>query len=271
MQPRLLHIFRNTPLGRETLLQSIYFCKTTGQKLVIYIPTAKRFMLYLCNEAVQVGLDSSYLNDGDTAKKHCQRILEDCDFNADFFVPKEFTASTLPDLHADYDYLCCPRVISDLSSKIGLGHIGPKVRQILKQANFPVLIPSAVYKPWKSITVFFGGSYSAGNALLLGQTLAQRAQLPFKIFTQDEGPGKEKYLAMIRNVLHRGESPEFEWQYFSSGRMKDNLFEVEHDTLVVLGTFGHNVIKEALFGSKMELIQTNLPNSLLMVGKKCLV
>jgi nucleotide-binding universal stress UspA family protein len=74
---------------------------------------------------------------------------------------------------------------------------------------------------------------------------------------------------MIRDVLKENGAPEFEWKFFSAGNMRDNLFEVEHDTLAVLGTFGHHPIKKALFGSKMELIQSNLPNNLLLVGERC--
>ena len=37
MAQKLFHIFRNTPLGRETLLQSIYFCQKMGVLPTIYI------------------------------------------------------------------------------------------------------------------------------------------------------------------------------------------------------------------------------------------
>ncbi|MFP4657711.1 MAG: universal stress protein [Desulfonatronovibrionaceae bacterium] len=269
MQPRLFHIFRNTPFGRETLLQSIYFCKATGERLYIYIPTKKQFMLYVGSKAIQVGLDSSYLSDPGTAEDHCRQILDYSGFTADFFQPEEYTASTLPDVHLDYEYLCCPRIISDLSTKIGLGQIGTKVRQILKEAPFPVLIPSQVYKPWKSITVFFGGSESAKSALLFAASLAGRAEVPCRIFTQDEGKGRESYADQIREQLGEAWSGEYEWKFFTQGSMRDNLFEVEHDTLAVMGIFGHPPLKKALFGSTMELIQSHLPNSLLLVGDKC--
>jgi hypothetical protein len=55
-----------------------------------------------------------------------------------FFDPKDFTASTLPDIPSNFDYMCCPRSIVDLSTKIGLGYIGPRVRRIVKHATFPV-------------------------------------------------------------------------------------------------------------------------------------
>ncbi len=56
---------------------------------------------------------------------------------------------------------------SDLSSKIGLGYIGPRVRRIVKCARFPVLIATPVFKPWTRLAVFFGGSVNGVKALKL--------------------------------------------------------------------------------------------------------
>ena len=67
MDQQLLHIFRNNPLGRETLLQSLYFCKTMGVAPVIYIPEHTKFLMYFENDVVQVDLDSSYLTSPETA------------------------------------------------------------------------------------------------------------------------------------------------------------------------------------------------------------
>ena len=44
MNYKLLHIFRNTPLGRETFLQSLYFCKTINAHPVVYIPKTDKFL-----------------------------------------------------------------------------------------------------------------------------------------------------------------------------------------------------------------------------------
>jgi hypothetical protein len=57
MKKPLLHIFRNTPFGRETLLQSAYFCHRTQLPLSIYLPESKSFLLYFDSEVVQVDLD----------------------------------------------------------------------------------------------------------------------------------------------------------------------------------------------------------------------
>jgi hypothetical protein len=198
MNYKLLHIFRNTPFGRETFLQSLYFCKTINAYPVAYIPKSDKFLLYFSNDAVQVDLDKSYLNETETAREHVEELFEEMGFKPMFYEPKNYTASTLPDISTNFDYLCCPRSVSDLSSKIGLGHIGPKVRRIIKHATFPVLITSPVFKPWKSISVFFGGSENAMNALNLGLKIAMSSGVPLNLYTLLEKKGEDYYRELIR-------------------------------------------------------------------------
>ena len=131
MNTQLFHIFRNTPLGRETFLQSLYFCTITGASLTVYIPEHTKFLMYFDNQVVQVDLDESYLSFPESALEHVTELTETVDIEPAFFKPKHFSASTLPDVPVTFDYMCCPRSISDLTSKIGLGHIGSKVRGIV--------------------------------------------------------------------------------------------------------------------------------------------
>jgi nucleotide-binding universal stress UspA family protein len=56
------------------------------------------------------------------------------------------------------------------------------------------------------------------------------------------------------------------WHFFEDGRLEENLYAIPHDSLVVLGAFGHGLIRDLVFGSKMEKIQSTLPNNLLVVG-----
>jgi nucleotide-binding universal stress UspA family protein len=37
----------------------------------------------------------------------------------------------------------------------------------------------------------------------------------------------------------------------------------------VVGAYGHGVVRELLFGSKLELIQSVLPNNMLIIGPNC--
>jgi nucleotide-binding universal stress UspA family protein len=270
MAQKLFHIFRNTPLGRETLLQSIYFCQQMGVLPTVYIPESTKFLMYFENDVVQVDLDPSYLSDPKTAVEHAEQLLAAAQIKPELFIPKNYTASTLPDIPTNFEFMCCPRSISDLSSKIGLGYIGPRVRRIIQAARFPVLITSPVYKPWKHIAVFFGGSANAVNALRLGIRIAKITGMPLDIYTQT---GKTKAGAYRTIVQEKGLEKQLEnvlrqWTFFEKGRFEDNLYEVPHDALVVLGAYGHGIIRDIMFGSMMEKIQSTISNNLLIAGPK---
>jgi len=270
---KLLHVFRNTPFGRETFLQSLYFCKTINAFPVVYIPKSDKFLMYFSNDAVQVDLDHSYLTSPATAKKHAKELFNEIGVKPMFYEPKNFTASSLPDISTNFDYLCCPRSVSDLSSKIGLGHIGPKVRRVIKYAIFPILITSPVFKPWKSISVFFGGSKNAVNALKLGLKIAMASGLPLDIYTALEKHKKSYYQELIKkeglsepvNQLSR------QWYFYKQSDFDAMLYDVPHNSLIVLGAYGHGIIRDLLLGSKMEQIQSTVTNNLLITGPYCTI
>lgn len=268
MEARLLHIFRNTPLGRETLLQSIYFCKQVGVAPVIYIPEFIKFLMYFENDVVQVDLDASYLTSPGTAIDHVKALMAENSLEAGFLVPKNFTASTLPDVPSDVDFMSCPRSISDLSSKIGLGYIGPRVRRIVRAARFPVLLTSPVYKPWTSIAVFFGGSANAFKAMKLGLRIQRLTGMPLRIFTRSEGKDPDTYWETVRERRLEQEIKQCgaEWHFWDKGTDEENFYDVPHDALVVLGAFGHGLIRDFVFGSTMEKVQSVISNNLLIVG-----
>ncbi|MGD8368163.1 MAG: universal stress protein [Desulfobacterales bacterium] len=269
MEPELFHIWRNTPLGRETLLQSLYFCKTVSCSLTIYIPRHTKFLMYFDNDVVQIDLDESYLTHPNTAHQHAAALAEEAGIKPSFLEPKNYTASTLPDIPTHFDFMCCPRSISDLSSKIGLGYIGPRVRRIVQSARFPVLLTSPAYKPWSRIVVFFGGSANAVKALRLGLSLSRRSRLPLEIFTQLEKnltrSDYEKIVEQAR-LTEEVEKSTQGWHFFESGEFEENLYNIPHDALVVLGAYGHSLIRDFVFGSKLEMIQSEISNNLLIAG-----
>jgi hypothetical protein len=263
-----LHIFRNTPFGRETLLHSLYFCESLGLDMTIYIPRMPRFLMYFEHEAVQVDLDGSYLADPDTALDHLNALAEGRTVRMELIEARDFTASTLPDVPTDVEFMTCPRIFADLSTKIALGKIGSNVRAILKAARFPVLIPSSAYKPWNSTAVFFGGSVNAVKSFYLGLHVARGSGRPLDVFTIASAGERERYEAILEeNHLATAMAEEVRsWNYYEGGSFESHLYDVPHDALVVLGAYGHGLIKEMFFGSKMELVQSVLPNPLLVAG-----
>jgi nucleotide-binding universal stress UspA family protein len=271
MRQKLLHIYRNTPLGRETILQSACFAEQLGLDLHVYIPEHRRFLMYFEHEAVQIDLDGSYLTMPGSARHNATQLCGRAEGEGLHFVePSAFTASGLPDLPTNYEFMCCPRVVSEGTAKLSLGHIGTKVRKIMVQAPFPVLIPSPVYKPWTSVAALFGGSDNAVASLRLALRVARDAGVPLRLFSQAE-PGDRDELegvleehGLLDEVLDNAE-----WTVFEEGELTENLFAVPHDALVCLGAYGHGFIRDVVFGSTMELVQTNLPNNLLIVGPRC--
>ncbi len=270
MAQKLFHIFRNTPLGRETLLQSLYFCRQMSLRPTVYIPKSTKFLMYFENDVVQVDLDTSYLNDPTTAQAHIDELLKEAAIRPDMLVPKNYTAATLPDIPTNFDFMCCPRSISDLSSKIGLGYIGPRVRRIIKAARFPVLMTSPAYKPWKSVAVFFGGSTNAINALRLGIRVADMAGMRLSLYTQLGRKKPEYYQSIVKDKGLDQSLEEIleDWVFFEKDKFEDNLYAVPHDALVVLGAYGHGIIRDFVFGSMMEKIQSTISNNLLIAGPK---
>ncbi len=272
MNKKLLHIFRNTPFGRETFLQTLYFCKMTRVTPIVYIPQTTKFLMYFAQDAVQIDLDNSYLTSPETSVEHVTQLFEEHNLKPLFFEPKNFTASTLPDIPTNFDFVCLPRSISDLSSKIGLGHLGPKVRRIVKTANFPTLISSPVFKQWKSIAVFFGGSANAVNAAKLGARIGKISDLPINLYTIKEKDEKYYRNLFTESGLESELNQEsYSWHFLENNAFEKTLYEVPHDALIVLGAFGHGIIKDMLFGSKMEKIQSTLTNNLLITGPNCTI
>jgi hypothetical protein len=270
MANNLLHIFRNTPLGRETLLQSTYFCQRMDVLPVVYIPETTKFLMYFENDVVQVDLDASYRTHPETAVAHVRQLEKETQIRIELYKPQNFTASTLPDIPTNFEFMCCPRSISDLSSKIGLGYIGPRVRRIVQAARFPVLMTSPIYKPWQRIALFFGGSANAVKALGLAIRIAKVTGMPLDIFTQvgKKSPSQYRRIIAEQELEKPLESVLNDWRFFKKGRFEDNLYHVPHDALVVLGAYGHGLIKDIMFGSMMEKIQSTIANNLLIAGPK---
>ncbi len=272
METMLFHVFRNTPLGREIFLQSLYFCSRITASVAVYVPETTKFLMYFENDVVQVDLDSSYLTAPETAPDHARALADEAGVDMRVVAPKNYTASTLPDIPVNFDFMCCPRIISDLSSKISLGNIGPKVRRIVNQARFPVLMPSSQFKAWKSITVFFGGSMNAVKSLRLGISLARSAGVPVDMFTQAEKRSRADLEEILkqRGLYRDVQNAVRNWQC-CEGKFEHNLYDVPHDSLVVIGAFGHGLVRDVLFGSTMEKVQTVLPNTILIVGPNYVV
>jgi hypothetical protein len=136
------------------LMQSVYFCGKTQTSMAVHIPKYDQLLIYFEHEVVTVALNQDFLRSPETAEKHVNEIVRQGGLEPNFVEPVSYTASRLPDIPVDFEYMSCPRSISHLSAMINLGHMESTVRNIVRQALFPVLVPTPAYTEWKSVTVF---------------------------------------------------------------------------------------------------------------------
>ena len=267
-KPEMLHIFRNTPLGRETLMMSAYFSKRCRLRLRVYIPRHDQFLMYFEESIATIELDRAFLRSPDTARAHAEEILVSSRADYGFIEPHRFTTRRLPDLPTDVDFMCCPRSISDVSTRISLGHIGPAVRKIIHNARFPVLLPPAVARGWKPVVCFLGGSPHEVRALRCAAHLAERSRSPLVLFTHAPGRSRSDFEHQMSDDGLRDVVRDARWILCDRKDFAEGLYEVPHDALVVIGASGRGLAKELLFGSRLEVVQSVLPNQLLVVGPK---
>jgi hypothetical protein len=221
------------------------------------------------NSTLPIDLDKSFLISPETALPHARELAKKEGVNPDWINPQFDTEKYCPKIQDSFEFMCCPRCIKEPLSKLSIGYIDSSVRKIINAASFPVLIPSPVYRAWKRITVFYGGSASALNAVKLGLQISRASGLPMDIFTQIEDGEDVNIKNDMNNRLLKQQIDEAinKWHWFTSGKFINNIYNVPHDALVVLGGFHSK--KHRNFSSKMEKIQAVLPNNILAVGPNC--
>jgi hypothetical protein len=88
------------------------------------------------------------------------------------------------------------------------------------------------------------------------------------VFTIRKNATRKSYEKIIENNNLKKETNRRvnKWHAFKQGDFEENLFQVPHNALVILGTSGHIRLKDIVFGNKMEKIQSTLPNNMLIAG-----
>ncbi len=270
MSGRFLHIWRNTPMGREVLEASALFCEVTGLELHLYVPRHPQFLMYYGENVVTVPLDQEFLHSPETAEAHAEAVLaRHPGLSWRFTSPVSFTASTLPDLPVDWNAMCCPRSLTDLSARIALGTIGPRVRRIVRNATFPVLLPQPVFRPWNRVLAMVGPTESSLRVARVARALARRGGRPLDLFTfvHGETPAEIRRWFADRGVPDLDREADT-WHLAEENDFLDALFPLPADALVVLGAYGRRLVRELLLGSVAEKVQEALPNPLLLVGPR---
>lgn len=262
---RILHVFRNTPQGRETLLGAAAFCRATRAQLHLYLPTEPRFTLQLDADLIEVPLDRSYTLDPATAREHAEEVLATAGVAGHWVEPSHHLASTMPVVEGRFHIMSCPRSLSAPSPSPLPVSLGSRVRRLLRSAPFPFFLPTVPHLGWSSVTVFFAGSKHAVRALEWARTLARHAGLPLQVITHTESGAVAAAEAALRSAgLLEELQPH--WRVVDAPSFTSLLWEVPRESLVVAGAFGRSGVKAQLLGSRTEAMLAHLPNPLFLVG-----
>lgn len=262
---RVLHVFRNTPQGRETLLGAAELCHATRSQLHVYLPGEPRFTLQLDADLIEVPLDRSYTLDPETARRHAEEALERTGVTAHWVEPSHRLASTMPVIQARFHVMSCPRSLSTPAPSPLPVTLGSRVRRLVRSAPFPLLIPTAPHLGWSRVTAFFAGSKHALRALLWARDIASNAGVPLEILTHAErGAVRQAERALKESGLEESLGPH--WRVLEAPAFTSLLWEVPRESLVVAGAFGRSGVKAQFLGSRTEAMLAHLPNPLFLVG-----
>lgn len=269
MAIQIFHVFRNNPLGKETLRQAADFAKRINGELNVYVPEHDRFMLYFDYEAVEVSLGKSYLYSIETAHAHMNPILDEMGVAAKLVHVKTKTGSNLPDIETGFDIISLPKVMTEAKGKILPQAIGKGVRSLVNVSPAPAIIGPGRFAEWNNIHVFFGGSSHAIRALKWAVRIANLAQVPLYVSSLCEGKRKQSQYEQLLNTEGISSNSFADWKFYHDQSFIEMLNQISRDSLNVMGAYGHHSIRSTLFGSKTELVLRNTANVLMLVGARC--
>jgi hypothetical protein len=91
--------------------------------------------------------------------------------------------------------------------------------------------------------------------------------MPVKVYTQEVGHNTvEACEAALHEAELLDEVKASGWTIWRRGGVRDNIYDIPRDSLVVLGAAGQGPVKELAVGSMFQRIQPELPNPLMIVG-----
>ncbi len=260
----VFHVYRNTPLGRETLRQAADFARRTRGRLKLYVPEFERFLLYFPFQAVEIRLDRSYLFLPGSSERNRKAVLQKIGVRTETVTPTSQAASNLPNVQTDFDVLSLPRVMVERPGT--LPGVGTGVRHLVKASHTPALVAPGRFHDWRNVVVLFGGSAFSVTALRWGETVAKLAGVPLQLLTRVDG--KTSPAAYEAALAAQGlAAAKYRWDWFEDPAPEAVLDHIRRTALIVMGAYGHGRILARVFGSTTELVLRNTANLILLVGE----
>ena len=130
--------------------------------------------------------------------------------------------------------------------------LGATLESVSRQIHSPLLIAGQMYKEFKSIICAYDRSAASNMGLRLSAYLSDQLKMPLEVLTvNDDELEREELLAEARTYL---EPYNLESQFrHEAGDPVKTIIQVTGDVpepaLMVMGSFGHSRIREAILGS----------------------
>jgi nucleotide-binding universal stress UspA family protein len=130
--------------------------------------------------------------------------------------------------------------------------LGATLESVSRQNHSPLLIAGQTYKEFKSIICAYDRSEASNTGLKLSAYLSEQLSLPLEVLTiHDDELEREETLEEAKTYL---EPYKLQAQFrHEAGDPVKTLIQVTQDVhepaLLVMGSFGHSRIREAILGS----------------------
>ncbi len=130
--------------------------------------------------------------------------------------------------------------------------LGATLESVSRQNHSPLVIAGQTYKEFKSIICAYDRSEASNTGLKLSAYLSEQLSLPLEVLTiQDDELEREETLEEAKTYL---EPYKLQAQFrHEAGDPVKTLIQVTQDVhepaLLVMGSFGHSRIREAILGS----------------------
>ena len=258
MESRFFYTAIDTEEGRQSLDKTLYFCQKFQSSIFVYIPVSDKFLMYFTHDIVQIELDKKQNNSKDLEKK-IEKKIEKSGLFYDFFKPRFFTSSSLPDVPVNFNFMSLPIPRHLANKKIGFSFLGSRISRLMHSAFFSLFIPGENKTKWEKIVVFFGGNKNRNKSLDMALSLSEISGLPLSIITINENNKSYQFYEKYK----REKMPlSVDWHLYK----KNEYFDILKNSLIIMGANKRSFFKDLFLQSKLDNIIQNTTEDILLAG-----
>ncbi len=146
--------------------------------------------------------------------------------------------------------------------------LGTTVESVARLIIKPLMIVPKKFREIQKILLAYDGSENSSKALTMAAFLASSFKVPLTVLNVNDSPEEgERIVGETREYLQAYHIPEIQ-EKVVPGVAAEKIVEVsqsDHSDLIIMGSFGHSRIREAILGSTTVQVMRKVDVPLLMV------